>query len=201
MLVFAHTGIPLGVAWLSQKLLDRARPTTARAKSGLGVVTDSSDCPVDKGFAWLDYRLLLLGSMLPDIIDKPVGVWLLRDTLSNGRVFGHTLLFALLLVAIGTYLYSRHRRRGLLYISFGCIAHLCLDEMWLNLTTLLWPLYGSSFEKTDITHWLNKVLVSLGTEPSVYIPEIIGGLLLVALLTSAVRRHMLYRFITKGDAD
>ena len=197
MLLFAHTGIPLGVAWLTEKSLARARP--ARVKPGLGIATHSSNCPADNRFTWLDYRLLLLGSMLPDIIDKPLGVWLLRDTLSNGRVFGHTLLFALLLVATGTYLYSRQRSRGLLCLSLGCVAHLCLDEMWLNPTTLLWPLYGWSFEKIDTSHWVEKVLISLGTEPGVYIPEIIGGLLLAAFFTSLVRHRVLYRFLTKGE--
>jgi len=200
MLLFAHAGIPVGVAWLLRESLVRARPVAARLKARSCAAANSVDCPTDNRFAWLDYRPLMLGSLLPDIIDKPLGTWLLQDTLSNGRVFGHTLLFTLLLVAAGTYLYSRHKRRSVLFLSFGCSAHLCLDEMWLNPTTLLWPLYRWSFDKIDLAHWLERVLVSLGTEPSVYIPETIGGLLLVAFLTSLVRRHMLLRFLTKGDA-
>lgn len=63
----------------------------------------------------------------------------------------------------------------------------------------VWPLYSWGFEKIDLTHQLERVLVSQGTELGVYIPEIIGGLLLVAFLTILVRRHMLFRFLTKGD--
>jgi hypothetical protein len=57
---------------------------------------------------------------------------------------------------------------------------LYLDEMWLSPRTLLWPLYGWTFEKTDVSHWLKDLLIWLRTDPSVYIPEIIGALFLGA---------------------
>jgi len=85
-----------------------------------------------------DYRLILLGLVVPDLIDKPLGVWLLRDALSNGRVFAHTLLFGVLLLAVGVYVYIRRRNLSLLCLSFGNIAYLGLDEMWLNSGTLFW---------------------------------------------------------------
>ena len=30
--------------------------------------------------------------MLPDLIDKPLGIYLLRRQLSSGRIYGHALL-------------------------------------------------------------------------------------------------------------
>ena len=198
MLLFAHTGIPLGVAWLLQRSLDRAKPQ--RSRLSLSQVSHPSHCPVDKTFANLDFRLFLLGSMLPDIIDKPLGIWLLRDALSNGRVFGHTLLFALLLLVVGAYLFAKDGRRNVLFLSFGSITHLCLDEMWQNPTTLLWPLYGWSLERTDVSHWLKRILTSLATEPSAYIPEIIGALLIAFFLASLVHHGKLYHFIRTGGA-
>ena len=208
MLLFAHTGIPLGVAWLSHKAilqvrrrnaakLKASRDNVAGTADSLSVDCSGTDSPASR----LDYRLILLGSMLPDLIDKPLGIWVLRDTLSNGRVFAHTLLFAVLLLAVGVYVYISRRKLNLVCLSFGNIAHLGLDAMWLDPRTLFWPLYGWSFEKTDIGHWLERIIVSLGTEPGVYIPEIVGALLLGIFLVSLIRQGKLYRFLRDGEAD
>jgi GTP-binding protein len=72
MLLFAHTGITLGTA----KVMARA---AGWREKGLP--------------AQLDYRLVLIGSMLPDLIDKPLGGVILP--LGNGRIYSHTLLFLL----------------------------------------------------------------------------------------------------------
>lgn len=47
-----------------------------------------------------DLRFWALGSLLPDIIDKPVGRYILAGTFQyNGRIFSHTLLLVVLLLA------------------------------------------------------------------------------------------------------
>ena len=105
---------------------------------------------------WIDYRLILLGSMLPDIIDKPLGIWLL-DT---GRSIGHTLVFGSVLVAAGFTLYAWRCSTGLLGLSFASVIHLVLDQMWLAPRTLLWPAYGWSFERGDVEEWGGTGLAS-----------------------------------------
>ena len=149
----------------------------------------------------LDYRLLLVGSMLPDIIDKPLGMWLLRESLSNGRIFGHTLFFAGLLAVVGLYLYLRRRRVGALCLALGTVAHLILDEMWLTPSTLFWPLRGLSFEQMDIEGWLPGILNSLVTEPTVYVPEIIGVILLALFFGRIICYGKLTNFLRNGRAD
>ena len=208
MLIFAHTGIPLSVAWLSHKAILQARHgSTAKPKVSRANSASAVDCLLDNRSGTdslasrLDYRLMLLGSVLPDLIDKPLGIWLLRDTLSNGRVFAHTLLFAVLLMAVGIYVYIGRRKVNLLCLSFGNIAHLGLDEMWLDRGTFFWPLYDWSFERTDVSHWLDSIVVSLRTEPGVYIPEILGAPLLSIFLVSIIRKGKLYPFFRTGEAD
>ncbi len=175
------------MAWLSCKATVPARYKIARLKPRLSAAGNTTNYTVGDSLHLssltrrIDFRLIFVGSMLADIIDKPLGIWLLRDTLSNGRVFSHTFRFTLVLVVLGIYLYLSKGGLGLLYLSFGCLTHLIFDEMWLApRTTLLWPLYAWSFLKTDVGHWPKRVLASLLTEPSVYIPEIIGALLLGA---------------------
>ena len=70
MLLFAHTGITLGTA----KIMARA---AGWREKGLP--------------AQLDYRLVLIGSMLPDLIDKPLGGVI--PPLGNGRIYSHTRCF------------------------------------------------------------------------------------------------------------
>ena len=196
------------MAWLSQKAILRGRCRNAtklkarRDNVAGGTNSLPDDCSVtDSVVGRLDYRFILLGSILPDLIDKPLGIWLLRDTMSNGRVFAHTLLFAVLLLAVGVYAYISRRKLNLLCLSFGNIAHLGLDAMWLNPRTLFWPLYGWSFERGDVSHWLNSILVSLSTDPRVYILEILGAFLLAVFFIRLIRRGKLYRFFQTGEAN
>jgi hypothetical protein len=161
----------------------------------------------------------MFGSLVSDIIDKPLGWWLFGNSPSSSRIYAHTLLFAMSLTVAAIYLYLRHRKRYLLYVSFGTVTHLILDQMWLNPRTLLWPLYGWSFEKTcsnlgdwleglpalpadishsNVGHWFEMGLTLLTKEPGTYVPEIIGGLVLVALLFNLVRQRRLRSFLRSG---
>ncbi len=49
---------------------------------------------------------MLIGSMLPDIIDKPLGGLICKETLGNGRTYAHTLLFLLLPFGLSMFLTS-----------------------------------------------------------------------------------------------
>jgi hypothetical protein len=51
----------------------------------------------------MDYRLVVIGSLLPDLIDKPIGRILFQNRFESGRVFAHTLAFVLVLISIGLY--------------------------------------------------------------------------------------------------
>jgi len=201
MLFLAHTGIPLGAVWLSYVAVAHIRSPVARR----GICGRISLGPISRqggNHSWfipqIDYRLILLGSVLPDILDKPLGVWLLRDALSNGRILGHTLLFSTLLLAAGFYVYIKNRKLSLLCSSFGCIVHLILDKMWLYPATLLWPVYSWTFEKVDVSHWVAKVITSLVTQPSVYIPEITGAVLLMAFLVNLIMKGNVFGFLRTG---
>ncbi len=99
MLVFAHAGINLGAAAL------------AVGVAGGGLASEIGKASWFVALARrVDIRLQLVGSLLPDIIDKPVGQFFFRETFSNDRIFSHTLLFLIIIAAAGFYLYKRHRQ-------------------------------------------------------------------------------------------
>ena len=147
----------------------------------------------------LDTRLILIGSILPDIIDKPLGTMLLRETLSNGRVFSHTIVFLGLLGLAGLYQYHRSSRSWLLALALGTGAHLVLDSMWQWPRTLLWPAYGLAFERADVSGWMQGLLQELMTNPAVYVPEIIGVVVLGWFGWSLLRRRKLLAFVRRGE--
>ena len=113
---------------------------------------------------------VLLGSMLPDIIDKPLGE-LIFGTPAMGRTICHTLVFLMLLSAAAYY------RRDLLLASLagGVAAHLMLDFIWNSPKTLLWPLLGPfpGAPLLDSLSYLEMLLSGL-RNPGILMPEMAG---------------------------
>lgn len=186
MLLFGHPGITLGVATvLAHAVNIRGRKTS--------MFTSLS--------RYADIRLLLVGSLLPDIIDKPVGHYFFRDTFNNGRIFSHTLLFLILISAVGFYLYRRHRQVWMFTLAAGTFMHLVLDEMWITPATLFWPVLGFTFEKAEINNWLSNIFRELFSSPVVYIPEAIGLAILLWFGLVVVRRKKFRVFLRYGKVS
>ena len=83
----------------------------------------------------LDYRLIGLGSLLPLVIDLPVGHF----------AGGHSLVMAvaaLTIVMVGTIGRSRLLRRRLVCIPIGWMGGLVLSGAFLHDRSFLWPLLG-----------------------------------------------------------
>ncbi len=140
---------------------------------------------------YIDIRLLLFGSLLPDIIDKPLGHIILRDSLNNGRIYCHTLLFAIIVSLFAFYLWKQKSKFWLLPVALGVIMHFILDEMWLMPHTLLWPLYGWAFPEGEWDSYWSDMLGDLVSHPRIYITEIIGGLILTwAALIIFLKEHV-----------
>ena len=194
MLIFGHAGVTLGAGVILKGVITRNYSLQPRVNK----VTDESK---GRGLTFLekiDTRLLLIGSLLPDIIDKPVGQFFFRDSLSNGRIFCHTLAFLLLITLGGFYLYRSRGKTWLLVLSFGTLTHLLCDQMWLARQTLLWPAYGWAFQRYDLTYWLQNIFYALRTDPAVYVPELVGIAVLIWFALMLVRRGKVYAFIRNG---
>ncbi len=145
----------------------------------------------------IDLRVLLVGSLLPDIIDKPVGR--LAFGTFGCRLFSHSLLFLMVIAFAGLCLYLSRHKSWLLVLGFGILIHLVLDTMWLDVHTLLWPLQGSSFPAVERTGWEQGVLHKLFTLPSVYVPELLGVAILAHFAWLLVHHGKTYAFIRHGQ--
>jgi membrane-bound metal-dependent hydrolase YbcI (DUF457 family) len=185
MLLFAHAGITLGAATLISGTLRRQQDKMKTESWWAGLVHK------------IDYRLVLIGALLPDIIDKPVGQFFFRDFFGNGRIFAHTLLFLILITGIGWFVYKRFQKNWFLVIAFGVLLHLVLDQMWMISRTLLWPLYGFDFYKGEVDAWFAGLWQEF-QRPVVYLSELIGFLIMVWFFLSLVIRKKLFAFIKQG---
>lgn len=87
----------------------------------------------------IDYRLVAVGSLLPDLVDKPLVWFILRDSDLGGHHVGHSLLFSLILLAVGLAVAVRGDNRMLL-IAFGAITHTVFDSVTHVPWSLLYPL-------------------------------------------------------------
>ncbi|MDP8976192.1 MAG: hypothetical protein M3N28_07500 [Actinomycetota bacterium] len=84
----------------------------------------------------IDYRLVMVGALLPDVVDAPFG----------GPRLAHTLAASVMLL-VGVMVATRGRRglrRRLLALPVGTLLHLVLDGMWTRTTGFWWPMTGAT---------------------------------------------------------
>lgn len=196
MLLFGHVGITVGTVYLVSRLL----PAGARRPAVAEKITEGentlSGSLLSRFFRNIDYRCLAVGSMLPDIIDKPVG----EPLLGNGRIFCHTLFFAIVLILAALVSF---RKKGIVWpslLAIGTVFHLVLDGMWLDPGTFLWPLYGFAFPRyeIDVSGWLESMLRAFFTSPAVFISEVVGLAILVFLGVRVIYRKKIMEFLRTG---
>lgn len=84
-----------------------------------------------------DYRLLIVGVLVPDVVDVAFG---------GARVF-HTLTFSVALLALIMLATRRgsSRRRRVLPLAIGTFLHLVFDAAFANTDVFWWPFTGTSF--------------------------------------------------------
>lgn len=200
MLLFAHTGIALGTAVALNGLFGHHPDNETTSEPESSAKTSARWRLVETWVTSLgrriDIRALLVGAVISDAIDKPVGR-LLYGTFGC-RLFSHSLMFLLLIVLAGLFLYQRRRQNWLLVLGFGVFTHLILDEMWLDVQTLFWPVLGLSFPTVNYAYWEDGVLHRLFTSPKVYVPELAGLLVLGWIAWILVRRGKVSAFIWHG---
>jgi len=199
MFILGHAGITLGIAVIINDSLSRKIPDKLNPEPGAATEKHKTDNSISgrlvSSLLSLGKRtsiiLLLVSSLLPDIIDKPLGHILLTDSLGNGRIFCHTLLFLLTVSLAGILVYSLYKRTWLLTVSFGVLVHLLLDRMWLDIHTLLWPFYQFPIYNQGIINWSQEIATNLYTSPDIFITEFIGGSILLLFAYSAIKHRTL----------
>lgn len=129
-----------------------------------------------------DYRLLIVGSVLPAIVDAAFG----GARVLHSVTFSVTLLAAVMLVTAG----RKPIRKTLLGLPVGTLLHLVYTGAWTNATVFWWPFFGLGFD--DAAHpiaargWWNIPLEGIGLALCWWIVQ-------RARLTSAEQRREFWR--------
>lgn len=121
----------------------------------------------------IDYRLIVAGVLVPDLIDAALGGARILHTLA-ASVF---MLSAVMVATRG----RRAARRRLLAVPIGTFLHLVLDAMWTSTTVFWWPFFGLSFEGAQ--------LPSLSRPPAVVMAQELVGLLALIWWWRRFRLH------------
>jgi membrane-bound metal-dependent hydrolase YbcI (DUF457 family) len=161
MFFFGHIGITLGVFYFLSYLFS-------------------------KNNFWAAVPYILVGSLLPDIIDKPFGRIIFAEEIGSGRIFSHTLLFVTLLGFAGYYLY-RQGQNNLLIVAAASFCHLLEDSMWNMPVVLFWPFLGWKFPRDEISGSFVEYFMLIFSRSysiaftEVFISEMIGLFIIVIL--------------------
>ena len=91
----------------------------------------------------IDYRMILIGAVLPDIVDGVLGLFLFEG--QAGRWIAHSLLAAIVVTVVIILGFKGDTRQSLFGLGVGWLLHLVADGMWQAPQTFLWPAFGTEF--------------------------------------------------------
>lgn len=178
MLLFGHIGVTLGIFFGLQIFIPRLRTI-------------------------IDPKYLVIGALLPDLIDKPLGMIIFASTFANGRIIAHTLLFSLSLLLMGLYIYQKRKDIKILTLASGSFFHLMEDQMWTTPITLFWPLFGLKFPRGHMdSNGIEDIIRLFENSFSFHftlssIPEILGmGIIVVLTLHWLIKELRQNRILT-----
>jgi len=84
----------------------------------------------------IDYRVLFLGAIVPDIVDAPFG----GAGVAHSVTCSVAVLVVVMLVTIG----RRAQRRRWLFLPIGMFLHLAFDGAWGDANVFWWPFSGQT---------------------------------------------------------
>jgi inner membrane protein len=120
-----------------------------------------------------DLRWLIAGSILPDLIDKPLGQRFLKPYFKNGRIYCHTAVFALLVLAAGAARLRRDDDQRLFLLALGVVCHHLGDRIWNEPETAWWPARGPFIRHQRIKTILGQIM-GAARDPEFWVGEITG---------------------------
>jgi hypothetical protein len=86
---------------------------------------------------------LVIGAVIPDLIDKTIGFVLFPTIFGNGRIFMHSLLIFFTILVSGLIIWKRWSHPAILGVAIGILSHQILDLMWNVPSTWFFPLFGT----------------------------------------------------------
>lgn len=121
----------------------------------------------------IDYRYILLGAVLPDLLDALLIATGLIDSESL-RGPAHSLLSVPVVAVVIILGLKGDRRLAVFGIAVGWLTHLVADGMWNSPKTFLWPLFGNSFDVSPAEPYAWSLFTSPAEHLSTWGAELAG---------------------------
>jgi hypothetical protein len=153
---------------------------------------------VMRGNVRVDYRIVAVASLLPDLVDKPIGRIFFRSEFESGRLFGHTLLLNVALFCVLFFMRGKAKRKFVL-VPTASLLHLAQDAMWSTPEVFWWPLFGTEFPRSPVTGGVLSFMHPSNVS-GFYWQEAVGLALIVWLFVShgMLNREGIKTFIRTG---
>lgn len=111
-------------------------------------------------FRWIfrdpkvDIRFLVVGTIIADLVDMPIGTVILADRFSTGELWFHSLIVpTVYMVAVLLFTRRGRTRRAFMALGVGWLFHLLLDGMWTDQNVFLWPFFGVEIPPGESPYW------------------------------------------------
>ena len=156
---------------------------------------------VMRGNPRVDYRIVAVASLLPDLVDKPIGKILFRERYDSGRIYAHTLIVNVALFCVLFFMRGRIKRTFVL-VPISSLMHIAEDGIWSSPRLFWWPLFGASFERDPSGRSLLEYFDPL-RDPTTVWQEAVGLVLIAWLLGShgLLNRDGLRSFLRTGRLE
>jgi hypothetical protein len=140
-----------------------------------------------------------IGAVLPDLIDKPVGQILFAESIGYGRIYGHTLLFFVLVLVAGLVVWKYRRSPFFIAIAVGILSHEVLDQMWHEPANWCWPFLGPLQGHLPPDYFLVLINGELSDPFDILIAILlVGSVILYIRYRGVIMATGSYRAILKG---
>jgi hypothetical protein len=135
-----------------------------------------------------------IGSVLPDVIDKPLGYIIFSSTLDDGKIFFHGFIIVLLFFLTGLLVWKWYKSYSFIFLAFGVFLHQIVDMMWKHPVNWYFPLLGPYPVEPHSDYFLNAIVAELS---SVTEWIFFAAILVVALVI--YRNHTLHNTFLDPD--
>jgi hypothetical protein len=124
----------------------------------------------------IDYRWILVGAVLPDVVDALlVG---LAGLGAAGRGAAHSVMAPSLVAVVVVAALRGPRRLAVFGLAVGWLAHLVADGMWQAPETFLWPAFGWSFSTAPAEPYSSDLVLNPWDHLGTFAGELAGAAIL-----------------------
>jgi inner membrane protein len=132
---------------------------------------------VSLGRRRIDYRFVLLGAILPDIVDGILGAFFFSGP--SGRWIAHSLLAVMAVFLVIVLVFRGERRLAVFGLGVGWLLHLVGDGMWQAPRTFLWPAFGTDFAERPPEPYSWDLLTDVAAHLGTWAGELVGIVILL----------------------